>query len=58
MSIKSFHIVFIILSIAITIWFGIWEWNQSVLFAIISFLAGAGLVFYGIRVFKKFKTIS
>jgi|TARA_B100000929_G_scaffold184304_1_gene145961 hypothetical protein len=46
------------MSIAITIWFGIWEWNQSVLLAIISFLAGAGLVFYGIRVFKKFKTIS
>ncbi|MEA1882461.1 MAG: hypothetical protein U9N31_08690 [Candidatus Marinimicrobia bacterium] len=58
MSIKSFHILFIILSIAITIWFGIWVWNQSVLWAIVSFLAGVGLVIYGTKVLKKFKTIS
>jgi len=58
MSIKSFHILFIVLSIAITIWFGIWEWNQSVLLAIVSFLIGVGLVVYGIQVLKKFKTLS
>ncbi|MDP6339775.1 MAG: hypothetical protein QF842_05555 [Candidatus Marinimicrobia bacterium] len=58
MSLKSFHILFIILSIATTVWFGFWEWNQSVFWAIVSFLAGAGLVVYGIQVFKKFKTIS
>jgi uncharacterized membrane protein SirB2 len=58
MSIKSFHILFIVLSIAITIWFGIWEWNQSVLFAIVSFLVGVVLVVYGIQVLKKFKTLS
>ncbi|MGY8780491.1 MAG: hypothetical protein ACKVJJ_02385 [Fidelibacterota bacterium] len=58
MSIKSFHILFIVLSIAITIWFGIWEWNQSVLLAIVSFLVGVVLVVYGIQVLKKFKTLS
>jgi len=58
MSIKTFHIIFIILSIVITIWFGLWEWNQSILLAVISFLAGLGLVVYGIQVLKKFKTIS
>jgi hypothetical protein len=42
----------------ITIWFGLWEWNQSILLAVISFLAGLGLVIYGIQVLKKFKTIS
>ena len=54
MSLKSFHILFIVLSIAITIWFGIWEWNHSALLAIFSFLAGGGLVVYGIQVLKKF----
>ena len=58
MSLKSFHILFIVLSIAITIWFGIWEWNHTALLAIFSFLAGGGLVVYGIQVLKKFKTIS
>ena len=58
MSIKTFHIIFIILSIAITIWFGLWEWTQSILLAVISFLAGLGRVIYGIQVLKKFKTIS
>jgi hypothetical protein len=58
MSIKSFNILFIVLSIAITIWFGIWEWNQSVLLAIVSFLVGVVLVVYGIQVLKKFKTLS
>ena len=58
MSLKSFHILFIILSIVITIWYGIWEWNQSQLLAIVSFLAGVGLAIYGIKVLKKFKTIS
>ncbi|MDE0587476.1 MAG: hypothetical protein OSB64_03960 [Candidatus Marinimicrobia bacterium] len=58
MSIKTFHIIFIILSIVITIWFGLWEWDRSILLAIVSFLAGSGLVIYGIQVLKKFKTIS
>jgi len=58
MSIKTFHIIFIILSIIITIWFGLWEWDRSILLAIVSFLAGLGLVIYGIQVLKKFKTIS
>jgi len=58
MSIKTFHIIFIFLSIVITIWFGLWEWDRSILLAIVSFLAGSGLVIYGIQVLKKFKTIS
>jgi len=58
MSIKTFHILFIILSIATTIWFGVWEWDHSVPLAIVSFLAGVGLVIYGIQVLKKFKSIS
>ncbi len=58
MSIKTFHIIFIILSIVITIWFGLWEWDRSILLASVSFLAGSGLVIYGIQVLKKFKTIS
>ena len=58
MSLKSFHILFIILSIVIVVWFGIWELNRSVVVAIVSFLTGGGLVYYGVQVLKKFRTIS
>ena len=58
MSLKSFHILFIVLSIITVVWFGIWELNQSVFIAMVSFLTGVGLIYYGVRVLKKFRTIS
>jgi len=58
MSLKSFHILFIALSIITVVWFGIWELNRSVFVAMISFLTGLGLVYYGVQVLKKFRTIS
>jgi hypothetical protein len=58
MSLKSFHILFITLSIVIVVWFGIWELNRSVVVAIVSFLTGGALVYYGVQVLKKFRTIS
>ena len=58
MSIKTFHILFIIFAIATTIWLGIWGLNESLWLGVLSFFTGAGLVVYGIQVLKKFKTIS
>ncbi|CUV09856.1 hypothetical protein MGWOODY_Mmi217 [hydrothermal vent metagenome] len=58
MSLKSFHILFITLSTITVVWFGIWELNQSVFIAMVSFLTGVGLIYYGFRVLKKFRTIS
>jgi|TARA_B110000438_G_scaffold24346_1_gene22544 hypothetical protein len=58
MSIKSFHIIFILFSIGITIWLGFWGLKESIYISAASFLFGAVLIFYGFSVFKKFKTIS
>ena len=58
MSLKSFHILFITLSIVIVVWFAIWELDRSILVAMVSFLTGLGLVYYGVQVLKKFRTIS
>ena len=57
MSIKSFHIVFISLSIILSLWIAIWGIDQSLILSSISFLAGIGLVAYGLKVIKKFRTI-
>jgi len=58
MSIKSFHIIFILFSIGITIWLGVWGLNESVYISLASFIFGGALVIYGLQVLKKFKTIS
>jgi len=58
MSIKTFHIIFIIFSIGITIWLGVWGLNESIYISLSSFLFGVVLIVYGLNVLKKFKTIS
>ena len=57
MSIKSFHIVFIFLSIILSVWIAIWGIDQSLILSSISFLVGIRLVAYGFQVIKKFRTI-
>ena len=48
MSLKWFHIVFISLSVLLSLWFGIWGlFNQQVLLGIVSLGASVGLVLYG-----------
>jgi hypothetical protein len=48
MSLKWFHIVFITLSMLLSIGFGIWGlFNQQVALGIASLAASAGLVLYG-----------
>lgn len=59
MSLKIFHIVFIVLSILLTLGFGIWSVMQgggmlSVL-GVISFVIAVLLVFYLVKVIAKFK---
>jgi len=58
MSIKSFHILFIVLSIIISFWLSIWGLDQSLTISLASLLVGFGLIIYGFQVLKKFKTIS
>jgi hypothetical protein len=48
MSLKWFHVVFISLSIVLSLWFGIWGlFNQQIALGIMSLAASAGLVIYG-----------
>lgn len=61
LSLKFFHVVFIVLSILLTIGFGIWGVMQSsglfLLLGIISFVIGILLVFYLIKIVKKFRQV-
>lgn len=62
LSLRIFHIVFIILSILLTIGFGIWgvmQANNLFLFlGVASFVIGALLVFYLVKIVRKFKQVS
>ena len=66
MSLKTFHIIFIIASTLLAFGFGVWELKEyqttgatlDLAFGIGSLIAGVGLIFYGRYVFKKLKNIS
>ncbi len=48
MSLKWFHIVFIALSMLLSLGFGVWGlFNQHVVLGVVSMAASAGLVVYG-----------
>jgi len=60
-SLKAFHIFFIIISTTVAFGFGVWVFMQEngyhFWFGILSLLAGVSLIIYGIKVFKKFKEL-
>ncbi len=66
MSLKSFHIVFVILSTVLAFFFGAWLLHEysvnggmaQLIGGIMSFFAGAGLIWYGKVVLQKLKHIS
>jgi hypothetical protein len=48
MSLKWFHIVFVSLSVMLSLWFGIWGlFNEQIALGIVSLAVSAGLVVYG-----------
>lgn len=65
MSLKSFHLVFIALSILLAIGFGVWEVREYVdsggdgrlVAALLSFSVAVGLIVYGVRFVRKLKHI-
>lgn len=65
MSLKTFHIFFIALSILLAIGFGVWEVREyadggasgRLIAASLSFLVAAGLIVYGVRFVRKLKHI-
>lgn len=66
MSLKAFHIVFVIASIAVAFGFGLWAFGDyretgsttNLGLGIVSMLAGAALIPYGIWVLRKLKNVS
>lgn len=63
-SLKTFHLFFIGLSITLTIGYGIFELITpshpgvvSMIFALLSFILGGALMIYYFRIMQKFKTI-
>ena len=62
--IKSFHLFFISISILLTGWYGYFEivtptnpGSISIFLSIASFLIMSGLLVYGYKVYRKFKSI-
>ena len=66
MSLKAFHLIFIVASITLAFGFGAWlawtffkgEGVLNLIFALLSFGAGVGLIFYERYFLKKTKNIS
>ncbi len=66
MSLKTFHIIFIVASTLLALGFGVWELVQyadgksalDLVLGIVSLVAGVGLIFYGKYVLRKLKNIS
>lgn len=66
MSLKAFHLIFIVLSITLAFGFGAWltsaffkgEGELNLIFALLSFAVGVGLIFYERYFLKKTKNIS
>ena len=64
MSLKAFHIIFITLSVALCLLFGVYAGYQAltqssllmVLAGLVSIGCGVGLVFYGTRFLRKLKS--
>ena len=48
MSLKWFHIVFITLSVLLSLWFGLWGlFNEQIALGVVSLAGSAALVVYG-----------
>ena len=62
MSLKAFHLIFIVVSIALAFGFGVWLVLQggwlNILIGVASFIVGVGLIFYERYFLKKTKNVS
>lgn len=66
MSLKTFHIVFIALSVSLCLFFAVWQMESysrqtdmlTLVGCIITFLTACGLLVYGKMFLKKFRHIS
>lgn len=65
MSLRAFHIIFVIVTVALSLWVGVWgvqEYRQEqsttgLALALIFFATAVALVIYGQKVYRKLKEI-
>lgn len=58
MSLKWFHIVFVSLSMVVSIWFGVWGlFNQQIVLAVLSLAGSAALCVYGNYFLRKVRRL-
>ena len=58
MSLRIFHIIFVMICVALSIWVGVWGIrNGAIAIAVVFFASGAALVFYGTKVYGKLRDL-
>jgi hypothetical protein len=58
MSLRIFHIIFVMVCVALSIWVGVWGIrNGATLLAVVFFISGAVLVYYGTKVYAKLRDL-
>ena len=65
MSLRAFHIIFVIVTTALSLWVALWgvrEYSQEqsttgLALAVIFFVTAAGLIYYGKKVYRKLKEL-
>jgi len=58
MSLRIFHIIFVMVCVALSIWVGVWGIrNGAMTLAVVFFISGAVLVYYGTKVYAKLRDL-
>ena len=57
MSLRAFHIIFIIASTILCIYLGVWWMRQSVAIGVMFFVGAAALIIYGKKAFGKLRDL-
>jgi len=57
MSLKTFHIIFVVFSVLLALGLGFWALDNLPIMSAFAFSGCAVLIFYGVKVFKKLQAI-
>ena len=57
MSLRAFHIIFIVASVILCLYVGLWYLRQNIAVGVLFFAAAVGLVVYGKKAFRKLREL-
>ncbi len=58
MSLRIFHIIFVMICVAFSIWVGVWGIrNHSIVLTVVFFASAVVLAYYGTRVYGKLRDL-